>query len=54
MLGLLSQINYLNLNLDYFNVYVNSINSVSNESISKILEKELFIEKSIITAVGNF
>jgi len=54
MLGLLSQINYLNMDLNYFEKYENSIKNVSNQSISKILENKLFIEKSIITAVGNF
>ena len=54
MLGLLSQINYFDMDLDYFRKYENSIRNVNDKSIEDVLQKKLFLEKSIITTVGNF
>ena len=54
MLGLLSQINYFDMDLDYFRKYENSIRNVNHKSIEDVLQKKLFLEKSIITTVGNF
>jgi len=54
MLGLLSQINYFDMDLDYFRNYENSIRNVNDKTIEDVLQKQLFLEKSIITTVGNF
>ena len=54
MLNLLTQINYLNFELDYFKNYENEIKKVTKEKIHDAIQKYIFLEKSIITTVGNF
>ena len=53
MLGLLIQINFLNIDLNYFKNYENEIKNVNSRSILNALQKYLLLEKSIITIVGN-
>ena len=54
MLGLLTQINFLNFDLNYFEKYENEIKGVTEKSIYDAVKKYIRLEKSIVTTVGNF
>ena len=54
MLNLLTLINYLNFEIDYFKNYENEIKKVTKEKIHDAIQKYIFLEKSIITTVGIF
>ena len=54
MLRLLTHVNFLNFDLNYFERYENKIKGVTEKSIKNVIRKYIHLEKSIITTVGNF
>jgi zinc protease len=51
--GLLAQVEYYNLGLNYFEVYYNAINKVTKDDVLKAAQKYLHPHKMDIVVVGN-
>jgi zinc protease len=51
--GLLSQVEFYNLGLNYFEVYYNAINKVTKDDVLKAAQKYLHPDKMDIVVVGN-